>query len=495
VTHRSFLVAGIILTGMLMGTGDAASPATAAPVFKPCRLDHPAGLTSVEAQCTQVVVPEDPAAPGGRQLTLFVARIPALSRQAAPEPLFILAGGPGLSASTFYASTAPLFARARRRHDLILVDQRGTGHSHPLNCQYEEQQIWDAGEEETARAMRACRAELEKSHDLRQYTTSVAVRDLDAVRRALGYGRISLYGSSYGTRVAQHYARRYPASTLALILDGVVPPTQVLGPSTPLDAQQALERIFARCRDDAACSQHFGDPQQDYQQLRERLARESVPLTLPDPRSGEPRTLVFAGNVLAGALRLATYNSEQAALLPLALHMANRRQQFAPLASQFLLAASGYESVLAFGMHNSVVCAEDVPFYSQSARTGLDATFLGAAQLDALQALCADWPQGPMDADFHTPLHSNVPALLLSGTADPVTPARFGDEAALGFHYALHLKLPDQGHGQLTQPCVDGIMASFLDLAGTSDQPSPDTTCLSQVRPAPFFLSMSGPGP
>src|SRR6187431_1665557 len=166
VTHRSFLVAGIILTGMLMGTGDAASPATAAPVFKPCRLDHPAGLTSVEAQCTQVVVPEDPAAPGGRQLTLFVARIPALSRQAAPEPLFILAGGPGLSASTFYASTAPLFARARRRHDLI------------------------------------------------QYTTSVAVRDLDAVRRALGYGRISLYGSSYGTRVAQHYARRYPASTL-----------------------------------------------------------------------------------------------------------------------------------------------------------------------------------------------------------------------------------------------------------------------------------------
>ena len=85
--------------------------------------------------------------------------------------------------------------------------------------------------------------------------------------------------------------------------------------------------------------------------------------------------------------------------------------------------------------------------------------------------------------------------LCCSGTADPVTPARFGDEAALGFHYALHLKLPDQGHGQLTQPCVDGIMASFLDLAGTSDRPSPDTTCLSQVRPAPFFLSMSGPGP
>jgi len=490
VTQRSFLAAGLILSAMLTGTGMAATPA-----FAPCRLEHPAGLTSVEAQCTQILVPENPAAPQGRQLRLFVARVPALSRQAAPEPLFILAGGPGLSATSFYASAAPLFARTRRSHDLILVDQRGTGRSNPLNCQYEEQQIWDAGEEETARAMRACRTELEKTHDLAQYTTSVAVRDLEAVRKALGYARIGLYGSSYGTRVAQHYARRYPASTLALILDGVVPPTQILGPSTPLDAQQALERIFERCRKDAACAKQFGDPGQDYQQLRERLAHESVSLTLPDPRSGQPRPLVFAGSVLAGALRLATYNSEQAALLPLALHLANRQQQFAPLAAQFLLAASGYESVLAFGMHNSVVCAEDVPFYSQSPRDGLDATFLGTAQLDALQALCADWPRGPVDPDFHAPLHSKVPALLLSGTADPVTPAHFGDEAALGFRYALHLKLPDQGHGQLGQPCMDGIMAAFLDLARSNDQPSPDTRCLELVRPAPFFLSMSGPGP
>lgn len=511
MTQRSFIPLGVLLAAvaaMLRGPASAAAPAAAsaataitapagAPVFTRCELEHPLGLSAVEAQCTHITVPEDPLRPGGRKLQLFVARIPALSRDAAAEPLFILAGGPGLGASTFYASAAPVFARIRRRHDLILVDQRGTGRSSPLLCQFDEQQMWDAGEEQTARVMRECRATLEKSHDLAQYTTSVAVRDLEAVRRALGYGRISFYGSSYGTRVAQHYARRYPASTEALILDGVVPPTRILGPSTPLDAERSLQQVFARCRNDAACRKRFGDPAQDYVALRERLARAAVEVTMADPHSGSPRTIAFTSSALAGALRLATYSAEQAALLPLTLHLANRNNQFAPLAAQFMLSASGYDAVLAYGMHNSVVCAEDVPFFDISAaeRSELDATFLGTAQVDALQALCADWPRGPVDPDFHEKLDSPVPALLLSGTADPVTPAAFGDEAALGFHYALHLKLPDQGHGQLAQPCMDGIMAAFLDAAHRSPQPRVDTACLAKVVAEPFFLDMGGPGP
>lgn len=510
MSQRSFKRIGILLAVAVLqvagaGTASAATPtappaAAAAPLrpaFSRCELEHPLGLTAVEAQCTRVTVPEDPTRPGGRQLQLFVARIPALSRQAAAEPLFILAGGPGLGASTFYASAAPVFARVRRRHDIVIVDQRGTGRSHPLLCQFDEQQMWDSGEDETARVMRECRATLEKDHDLAQYTTSVAVRDLEAVRRALGYGRISFYGSSYGTRVAQHYARRHPANTEALILDGVVPPTRILGTSTPLDAERSLQQVFERCRNDAACRQRFGDPSQDYRQLRERLARAPVEVSMTDPRTGLPRTLSFNAGALAGALRLATYSTEQAALLPLTLHLANRSSHFAPLASQFLLAAASYDAVLAYGMHNSVVCAEDVPFFQATpeARAQMGATFLGTAQLDALQALCADWPRGPIDPDFHERLDSPVPALLLSGTADPVTPATFGDEAALGFHYALHLKLPDQGHGQLGQPCMDGIMAAFLDAAHRSAQPRVDTACINKVVADPFFLDMGGPGP
>lgn len=503
VAQRSFILRGMLQIAVVAAVCfAAAAPAlsatpAAAPAFTRCELEHPLGLAAVEAQCTRITVPEDPQRPGGRQLQLFVARIPALSRQAAAEPLFILAGGPGLGASTFYSSAAPVFARVRRRHDIIIVDQRGTGRSHPLLCQFDEQQIWEAGEDETRRVMRECRATLEKTHDLAQYTTSVAVRDLEAVRKALGYGRISFYGSSYGTRVAQHYARRYPASTEALILDGVVPPTRILGTSTPLDAEHSLQQVFERCRKDAACQMRFGDPAQDYRELRERLARAPVDVSMADPRTGAPRTLAFSDSALAGALRLATYSTEQAALLPLALHMANRQNLFGPLASQFLLTAAGYDAVLAYGMHNSVVCAEDVPFFGDAAveRDQLRATFLGTAQVDALQALCADWPRGPVDPDFHQRLDSPVPALLLSGTADPVTPATFGDEAALGFHYALHLKLPDQGHGQLGQPCMDSVMAAFLDAAHRSRQPRVDSQCLTKVVADPFFLDMGGPGP
>ena len=431
-------------------------------------------------------------------MRLFVARVPALSRQHAPEPLFIVAGGPGLGASTFYTGVAPAFARIRRNHDIVIVDQRGTGKSHPLNCPFDEQQLWDAGEAQTVKIMRDCRLKLAQDHDLSQYTTSVAVEDLEAARRALGYERIALYGSSYGTRVAQQYARRYPGHTHALILDGIVPPTQVLGITTPLDAENALQKIFARCRADAACAKQFGDPAEDYQRLRSKLATAAVPVTLTDPRTGLPTQLSFTGTVFAAALRLASYSDEQAALLPLALHLANDRDEYGPLAAQYLLAAASYDAVLAYGMHNSVVCTEDVPFFATQPidRGKVASTFLGTTQQDSLQALCREWPTGVLDKDLHLPLASNVPALLLSGTADPVTPAAFGAEAARGFRHALHLQLAEQGHGQLGRSCMDKIMADFLRAASDAARAlQVDHHCTNEIRPAPFFLSINGPAP
>lgn len=481
-----------------IGLFQAAAHAAGAPLaLAECRLEHPLGIAAVPAECGRLTVPENRAAAAGRQIELFVARVPALSRKRAQDPLFVLAGGPGLGASTFYASVAPVFARIRRDRDIVIVDQRGTGRSAPLNCPFDDGQMWDLDEAETARIMRECRDRLSQDHDLAQYTTSVAVADLDAVRAALGYRAINLYGSSYGTRVAQHYARRYPQHTRALILDGVVPPTRVLGTTTPLDAERTLQRIFTRCREDSSCQQRFGDPQQDYLALRRKLAEAAIPVQLADPRSGEPTRLDFSSQVLAGALRLSGYSAEQAALLPLALQLANREGQFTPLAAQFLLTASSYDAVLSYGMHNSVVCAEDVPLFDQAAidHEQLAATFLGTAQIDALRALCADWPRGPVDSDLHAPLASTAPALLLSGTADPVTPPQFGDEAAAGFAKALHLKFTDQGHGQLAQPCVDRLMAEFLGAGGSAVPAQLDTACIANLRPPPFFLSLSGPGP
>jgi pimeloyl-ACP methyl ester carboxylesterase len=343
---------------------------------------------------------------------------------------------------------------------------------------------------ETAR----CRDALAGRADVAYYTTSLAVQDLDRVRAALGYRHVNLYGVSYGTRVAQHYVRRFPSRARAVILDGVVPPQLILGPALAIDAENALASILARCARDRACRQSFGDPSHTYRKVRAALEARPVAVELPHPTTGAPWSITFTDLHLATVLRLASYASEQAALLPLALHAADRDRNFAPLAAQFAMVNDSLENLLAYGMNASVVCAEDVPFYDglQIDREKLERTYLGTLQLDALRKVCEVWPRGPMDRDFHAPLSSATPALLMSGTDDPVTPASYGEQAARGFSDRRHLVLRDQGHGQLAAPCVDRIMADFI-AAGTTREL--EVSCTRAVKPMPFFTSLAGPAP
>jgi len=207
----------------------AAAGQEAALQLSPCELEHPQRLTVVAADCGVLSVPEDPTRTGGRQIRLAFARVPAVSRSKRPDPLFLLAGGPGMAATTFYAMTAPVFARIHRDRDIVLVDQRGTGKSNPLDCPEGDETDLGASGGSIIDETRRCLQMLGAKADVAQYTTSVAVKDLDRVRRALGYQQINLYGVSYGTRVAQQYLRRFPRQTRSLILDGVVPPELSFG--------------------------------------------------------------------------------------------------------------------------------------------------------------------------------------------------------------------------------------------------------------------------
>jgi hypothetical protein len=488
------------LTAALLALPLSAAPAPgsgASLALTPCQLEQPLRLLSLSAQCGELAVPEDRSKPDGRQIKLFVARVPALNRETRNEPVFLIAGGPGMGTVDFYTSVSAAFNTISRDRDLVLVDQRGTGRSAALLCKENDESLWSTGKSQVLQAMTRCREGLAAKADLAQYTTSVAVADLDAVRSALGYARINLYGSSYGTRVAQHYARRHPASTRALILDGVVAPQTVLGPAMALDAQAALDRILARCREDAQCRERFGDPAADYQALRTRLAHAPVQISVPDPVSGAPVQLPFSSDALAVVLRLSAYSASQAALLPLALHMAVHDQQYTPLGSLFMMSASSVGNAMAYGMHNSVVCAEDIPrFDAKLDRKPLEATFMGTQQVELLQALCEGWPRGPVDADLYTPLKGELPVLLLSGSADPVTPPAQAKLAALQLPHAVQRVLPDQGHGQLLAPCMNTVMAEFLRLAAVAPAVRQlDVSCLEAVRPAPFMLGPSGPGP
>jgi pimeloyl-ACP methyl ester carboxylesterase len=335
---------------------------------------------------------------------------------------------------------------------------------------------------------------LAKDSDLRQYTTSIAVKDLDAVRSALGYERINLYGESYGTRVAQHYARRYPGSTRALILDGVINPEIVLGPAIAVDAERALARILARCKADAPCARAFGDPVADYHELRTRLSLKPVRAMVGDAATGRPIYFDFTHRHLSAVLRFASYDDNQASLLPLSLHLAVHEENYLPLANQFRVFTHSLEEAFAYGMHNSVACSEDVPLIDQSKLdlAALNATHMGAEPVQQLIEACRDWPSGVVDADLHTAFRSEAAALLLSGADDPVTPPEYATLAQRAFADSKHVIIAGHGHGQLTAPCVDRVIADFIR-AGTAR--NLDASCTQKLPPMPFFTTLAGPSP
>jgi pimeloyl-ACP methyl ester carboxylesterase len=467
----------------------------AALTLSSCKLEDPSSVAVVLAECGDLAVPENPADPTGRRISLRVARVPAISRRKQPDPLLVLAGGPGMAATTFYASASFYFERIHRDRDIVLVDQRGTGRSNPLNCTLDDDDLYHASDAEIAADAQRCLTTLQKSSHVEFYTTSIAVRDLDAVRVALGYQRINLYGVSYGTRVAQHYIRRFPAQARSVILDGVVPPQLALGTDTATNAEHALSSILSRCAHDTECSKRFGDPAVAYHTLRNSLEAHPVSVSLSDPTSGEPSKLEFTNYHLATVLRLGSYTAEQAALLPLMLHGATAPSaNFIPLASQFLMVNKSYGDALAYGMHNSIVCTEDVPFWDLSKvnRAELEKTYLGTAQLDGLKSICSIWPRGPIDPDFHAELRTDVPVLLLSGGDDPVTPPSDAEQARRGFTHSIHVIIKGFGHGQLTAPCVDRVMGSFVAQGNVDGL---DTSCVKNDVPMPFFISVGGPSP
>ena len=223
----------------------------------------------------------------------------------------------------------------------------------------------------------------ELTHDPAFFTTSAAVRDLELMRVALGYPALNIYGISYGTRVAQHYLKRYPEHARTVILDGVVPPGLALGPGVAIDAQRALDRLLARCAAAPACTERYPDLAVGLENLLTRLKAAPATIEIPHPRTGAATTLTLTDELVAGVVRLLTYSPQTAALIP-ALVRAAAEGDYGPLAAQMLMVGEGIHDAISYGMHFAVVCTEDVPFWGRVDRAALGATFLGPLQVDAL---------------------------------------------------------------------------------------------------------------
>lgn len=487
--RRAWPIAPVVAMLLAATAGEAPARQYGSLEFAPCTLAPPSRQVAVEAQCATLAVPENRDAPAGRRIDLAIAWIPAHG-EAEPDPVFMLAGGPGQAVRDAYPAVARAFDEVRKRRHVILVDQRGTGGSNPLRCRDREGDaaVFESETEQTPEALRAfaerCRDALAKLADLRFYTTGEAIDDLEAVRGALGAERIDLVGISYGTRVAQQYAKRYPAHTRTVVLDGVVPDDLVLGAEHAPNLETALELHFARCREDAVCRERLGDPREHLDAL---LSIEQAPLVgYRDPGTGEWREERYRRGHLVAVTRLFSYAPNAASLLPLILAEA-AAGRYAPLLAQarWLTAALGEE--IHHGMQLSVMCTEDAEELVENPAD--DATVLGNELIALAKAQCAVWPRGTRAKDFRIPLTGDLPVLLLSGELDPVTPPRYGERVLAGLANARHLVLTGQGHNVIGIGCMPKLLVQFID---TADPAALNASCLDSLRAPPPFVAFYG---
>ena len=458
----------------------------------PCKLEAIGGRYEVAANCGELVVPLDPAQADGEHIALHVAVVPALADDKLPDPLVVIAGGPGDAATRFYAAMAGAFTGVARRRDIVLVDQRGTGKSAPLHCPGLDAEglDWGVGDsvDETVTLTLECLDDLD--HDPRFFTTSVAAHDLELVREALGYEELNLYGVSYGTRVAQHYLRRHPEHTRSLVLDGLVPASVALGPDTALESQAALDATWTRCEANASCNAAFPDIRARFDAVMQRLGEAPAEVTFPHPTSGQATPLVLTRTIVAGVVRLLVYSPQSAAMLPTLFHDAFEHR-YDRLAAQALMLAAGIGE-LAYGLNFAVVCTEDVPFWGEVDLDAQQGTYMGAMFVEALAKVCERWPAGVMDDGFKAPVESDVPVLILTGEKDPITPPRYVPLATPFLANHVEVVGPGQGHGMLAVGCMPHLVAEFVDTPEPSEL---DASCAERIVPFPPFVSPLGPAP
>ena len=455
----------------------ALAPPAARPSSSPAATLEPCRLRGVEhgALCGQLQRPLDPAQPDGTQITLHFAVLPALARNKQPDPVFFFAGGPGQSAIELAGPMSRLLSRLSNRRDIVLIDQRGTGRSAPLVCAAPDptEPLREGADPQVQRAkLQRCRTALQAlpHGDLRQYTTTIAMADADAVRQALGAERINLVGGSYGTRAALEYQRQFPQAVRRVVIDGVAPPDMALPAALSTDAQAAFDALYPGLR----------------AQLRELLAGLPREVTLAHPVTGVEERFTLTRDTAASLLRLPLYLPALASALPLAIREAAAGRFGALFGLAGAMGGRRSATDLAEGMHYSVVCAEDLPRLAEATDTpGPD---LGDGSARNYREVCADWPSGAVPPAFYTLPPAPAATLVLSGGIDPVTPPRHGARvaAALGAQ-ARHVVVPQAGHGVLAIGCTRDLLFRFIDAASDDEALALDSGCIEGIPRPPAF--------
>ncbi len=493
--RRPVTLARASLLGLALlvpGWGQSQTPA---PLdLKPCRVD---GLGR-EAQCGWLARPLNPdgANNNDAEIRIRVVVIPARARISKPDPVFFLAGGPGQSAIELASLLEGRFGRLLNRRDLVLVDQRGTGQSAPLQCPTVSptrplSQAVDPQEiqKDIDQCLKAAQALA--YGDLTAFTTTHAMQDLDAVRSALGAEQINLIGGSYGTRAGLEYLRLYPNRVRRLVLDGVAPPDGALPLSMGADARSALLNQFDRCESDPYCRAHYPRLREQWTEL---LSRPQLTISGRHPVTGKSERFSMPSGWLWEFGRIALYAPEVASTLPHAISQA-AVGNWSPFLGVLSLMSTHPRKPMAGAMHFAVICSEDMPIVEglvsgvASPRFTGDALKAAESALERYRQACRMWPRGKVDPGFYEIKPSPAPVVLLSGGADPVTPPHHGARVAqrLGA-LARHEVVLNAGHGVMGLNCMRDALFEFINADTDAKAQSVRLDCARNLpAPMPFI--------
>jgi len=451
-------------------------------ILENCHVDG----VKAQVKCGKLHVPENYNKPDGEQISINFVVLSAIDNSDNKTPLMFLAGGPGQAAAELASGLRHVFNEVRKTRDLILVDQRGTGQSHPLQCEDAiEQDIYSITPEEfSEQDIRDCLASF--SGDLSQYNSENAIRDFDAVRVALGHEQLNIYGGSYGTRAGLVYMRMFPDSLRSVVLDSVGPievPIGLFGQSSA----RSFNLLLENCQKELSCQKAYPELEKEFKILLTRLKQEPAQVSIAHPRLGTQTKFVISEAKLLGTLRMQLYSVATRSLVPLVIHQAYLGN-YMPLAG--LVAQSEGGQGIYLGLLFNITCNEDFPRISETDfELDADNNFGGGDSHFGFKMVCPIWPQYRPSEEFYQTVTADIPTLILSGNLDPVTPPSNGEYSAKSLQNNHHIVVENASHTVAMSTCASDIINEFLSSLKPSEL---DESCLEDVPSESFMTNLNG---
>jgi len=488
------------------GAEDIIEPADSVGTFVPtfeagsCPFEVPASAEDA-VECGFVIVPEDHSEPDGPTIRLAVAILSDQSDARQPDPVMLLHGGPGEKTVASSPGLAQLFTPLHPNRDFIIFDQRGVGSSEPaLECPgLLEMYLANLDETDPNTTMQlvfdawmTCRDRLlEEGHNLSAYNTTQNAADVDAIRTALGYDQVNLYGASYGSHLAQAVIRDYPEAIRSAVIASVWPLEKSLVVDQAATSSNAINRLIDACAADEACNTAYPHLQEVLFEVVDRLNAEPVAVTLTHPSSGETYAAFLTGDTVVSNLVTFLYQTDVIPVLPQAIYDVynGNYELMTQLSSSKLLR----HELTSRGVLIPTLCTDDLigqsPEDLLNVWAGLPRQLVSSANPElaieySVFAICERWPIEEAAPWVREPLVSDVPILVLGSEFDPVTPPEYGRLVAGHLSNSFFFEFPGVGHFITANECARSIAGAFMN----DPNQAPDASCIDEMPGVAFTV-------